>query len=72
MEEVVCKNCGKVMVGHSNNFGKICTNCGFFIEPCSDIKIVEEGKKIKEKYSLIAINKLRDILEKNGGNEDGD
>jgi hypothetical protein len=69
MAIVICKNCGHEMIGNENHYGKLCLNCGFFIEPESDIKLVNDNKKIKEKYSLIAINKIRDKF-LNGGNKD--
>ena len=59
MAIVICKNCGHEMIGNENHYGKLCLNCGFFIEPESDIKLVSENKKIKEKYAILSRNNWR-------------
>jgi len=70
MKIIICKNCGHEMVGCDNHYGKLCLNCGFFIEPESDIQLVRDNKKVKEKYSLIAINNIKDKFLNRGDKDD--
>jgi len=47
----ICPNCDYKIIG-KNIYGKICNNCGTFIEPIENppimLKIEENKKKIKE------------------------
>jgi len=62
MSRTECPTCGKVYDGHMNVYGKICLYCGSFIEPDIVQEMVKNNVSIKEKYSTIAIDKIREKL----------
>jgi hypothetical protein len=64
-EGVTCPSCHKYYKGHTNQYGKVCMVCGFYIEPESefineDIKRKNEESTKKARTSLR--NRIRQIL----------
>lgn len=53
MPDIMCPGCGFVYKGHTNVYGKVCRNCGLFIEPNTPHKLTSQNvKKINTNRDL--------------------
>lgn len=70
MSEIFCDNCehvfkkqskinGKVIEEYDNIYGCYCPECGFFIKPDKEIKIIKENKQKINILRKKMLNKLR-------------
>lgn len=46
---IFCPKCNHEFKGHTNFYGKICTRCGFEIEPDTEVSVIKENRsKLKQ------------------------
>jgi predicted nucleic acid-binding Zn-ribbon protein len=61
---VQCTKCGYIFIGHENCCGKICTRCGEYLPPQTEMPIV---KKIRMKHAKL-LKQAMELIRKRNAN----
>lgn len=65
---VQCDRCGHLFKEHSNTFGKVCTRCGYYIEPLNNPIEKDYDDKLLDVQQTIRSYLKQHLKENNNAN----